>query len=125
MTQTAPGAWIFLAWLVGSVVVVADQLGRIVRFRRTLRHATSAPGWLIAQAEEIGRRLSVRVPTIRVVDGLSTPLLWCLGRPMLLVPAELLATLEADRWRAILAHELAHLRRGDPWVEDAPGVGRG
>ena len=62
----------------------------------------------------IGRRLDVRVPAIRVVPGLGTPLLWCLGRPVLLVPDDLLATLDRGRWPAILAHELAHLRRVDP-----------
>jgi beta-lactamase regulating signal transducer with metallopeptidase domain len=112
----APVVWIFAAWLVGSVVVGSDQVGRIVRFRRSLRRATRAPDWLIAEAEGIGRQLSVGVPTIRVVDRLATPLLWCLGRPLLLLPSGLLESLEADRWRGVLAHELAHLRRGDPWV---------
>ena len=43
-------------------------------------------------------------------------MVWCLGRPVLLVPGDLLKTLERERWPGILAHELAHLRRGDPWV---------
>jgi beta-lactamase regulating signal transducer with metallopeptidase domain len=43
-------------------------------------------------------------------------LLWCLGRPVLLLPAILVQSLEAERWRGILAHELAHLRRCDHWV---------
>ena len=43
-------------------------------------------------------------------------MLWCLGRPKLLLPCHLIKSLEASRWRGILAHELAHLRRGDHWV---------
>ncbi len=35
---------------------------------------------------------------------------------MLLVPDDLLESLDRGRWPAILAHELAHLRRLDPWV---------
>jgi hypothetical protein len=43
-------------------------------------------------------------------------MLWCLGRPKLLVPGRLIKSVEVARWRGILAHELAHLCRGDHWV---------
>ena len=115
-TWPTPGRWLFSAWLAGSALVGVVQVGRIVRFRGRLRHASDAPKWLVGEAEAIGERLSVKVPPIKVVDRLATPVLWCLGRPVLLVPRGLLKTLEAGRWRGILAHELAHLRRGDPWV---------
>ena len=112
----SPVAWLVSAWLVGSVLFGADQVRRIVRFRRRLRGARPAPAWLVDEAEAIGRRMSVALPPIRVVDGLDAPLLWCLGRPVLFVPAGLLESLGPDRWRGVLAHELAHLRRGDHWV---------
>src|SRR4029079_11269614 len=74
------------------------------------------PDVLVEEAEEIGRQLEVRVPELLVVPALGTPMLWCLGRPKLLLPAPLVKTLPLDRWRGILTHELAHLRRGDHWV---------
>ena len=110
------GAWIVVAWLCGSTVIAIHQARRIVRFRRLLIEATPAPEWLIEEAERIGLRLGVRVPAILKVPGLGTPVLWCLGRPVLLVPSTLLKSLEVGRWRSIVAHELAHLRRGDHWV---------
>jgi len=110
------GAWIALAWVCGTVALGVQQGRRVCRFRRLLIDATPAPGWLVEEATQLGRRLAVRVPSILVVPGLGTPVLWCLSRPVLLVPAKLLGTLEADRWRSIVAHELAHLRRGDHWV---------
>ena len=55
-------------------------------------------------------------PELLVVSELGTPMLWCLGRPQLLLPARLVKTLPLDLWRGILTHELAHLRRGDHWV---------
>ena len=75
-----------------------------------------APDDLVEEAERIGRCLGVRAPELLVVPDLGTPLLWCLGRPKLLLPAQLVKTLDLDRWRGILTHELAHLRRGDHWV---------
>ena len=110
------GPWVAAAWLVGSIALGVGQVRRIVRFRRLLRRAEPAPGWLVDEADRVGRRLGVRVPAIRVLSGLTTPLLWCLGRPVLLVPDDLLESLDRGRWPAILAHELAHLRRLDPWV---------
>jgi bla regulator protein BlaR1 len=108
--------WVVAAWLAGSVAIGVGQGRRIARFRRLLRGATPAPGWLVEEAEAIGRRMGVRVPAIRIVGRLGTPLLWCLGRPVLLVPKDVLGSLEAEGRRGVLAHELAHLRRGDPWV---------
>jgi beta-lactamase regulating signal transducer with metallopeptidase domain len=112
----SPGACVVIAWLVGSIALGLVQARGVSRFRRLLLDATPAPDWLTEEAELIGRHLSVRLPTILVVPRLGTPVLWCLGRPVLLVPEKLLQTLETDRWPAIVAHELAHLRRGDHWV---------
>jgi beta-lactamase regulating signal transducer with metallopeptidase domain len=103
-------------WLTLSLAMAAGQMLQIRRFRRRLRGATPAPLGLIEETEHIAARLGVRAPRILVVEGLGTPLLWCLGRTRLLLPAALVETLKQDRWPAILTHELAHLRRGDHWV---------
>ena len=103
-------------WLVISVMLGIGQAMRIIRFRWLLRRAVPAPDDLVEEAEQIGRRLGVPVPELLVVPDLGTPLLWCLGRPQLLLPGRLVKTLPFDRWRGILTHELAHLRRGDHWV---------
>jgi beta-lactamase regulating signal transducer with metallopeptidase domain len=108
--------WLVSGWLVISVILGVGQASRIIRFRRRLRGAVPAPDDLVDEAERIGRRLGVAVPELLVVPDLGTPLLWCLGRPQLLLPARLVKTLAFDRWPGILTHELAHLRRGDQWV---------
>ena len=94
----------------------AGQAWRIRRFCRRLRLAIPAPDDLVAEAERIAGSIGVRAPELLVVPELGTPMLWCLGRPRLLLPAPLIKTLDRDRWRGILVHELAHLRRGDHWV---------
>jgi beta-lactamase regulating signal transducer with metallopeptidase domain len=112
----APVQWLASAWLAVSVVLGGAQAIRIVRFRRLLEAAIPAPDELIDEANLISLRLGVSMPELLVVPDLGTPLLWCLGRPRLLVPARLVKTLSLDRWRGIITHELAHLRRGDHWV---------
>ncbi len=105
-----------IAWLIVSVAIALGQAVRIVRFRRRLRGALAAPDFLIDEADRIGHWLGVAVPELRLVEDLGTPMLWCLGRPQLLLPTRLVKTLPIERWRGILTHELAHLRRGDHWV---------
>ncbi len=104
------------AWLLGSLFLAVGQAIRIVRFRRRLCAAVPAPDQLVSELERIGDRLDTRAPEILVLAELSTPMLWCWGRSRLLLPARLVKSLPLDRWRGVLTHELAHLRRGDQWV---------
>jgi BlaR1 peptidase M56 len=70
----------------------------------------------VNELEWISEQLGTRAPEVLVLPDLGTPMLWCLGRPRLLLPARLVKSLPLDRWRGILMHELAHLRRRDHWV---------
>jgi bla regulator protein BlaR1 len=119
------GHRVFEVWVVASTAVALWQIRRVVRFRRRIRWAVPAPGWLVDEAERIGMRLGVHAPEILVVSGPASPMLWFLGRTKLLVPGQLVETLGTAGWQGILAHELAHVRRRDHWVrrlELASGV---
>ena len=104
------------AWLAGSVVVVARRGVKVARFHRVVAGAPEAPGWLVEESRAIGERVGVRSPGVVATPRVATPLLWCLGRPVLVLPDALIRRLGVDRWPGILAHELAHLARGDHWV---------
>jgi hypothetical protein len=103
-------------WLIVTLFLSIGQLIRIIGFRRRVCAAIPAPDLLVQEAERISRRLGVRAPELLAIAGLGTPVLWCLGRPRLLLPERLTKTLGLDRWQGILTHELAHLRRHDHWV---------
>jgi beta-lactamase regulating signal transducer with metallopeptidase domain len=103
-------------WLFLTVLLAVGQALRVSQFRRRLQAAVPAPEFLVDEAERIGRGLGIRLPELLIVPDLHTPLVWCLNRPKLLLPAILVKTLDLDSWRGILIHELAHLRRGDHWV---------
>jgi hypothetical protein len=45
-----------------------------------------------------------------------SPLIWCGRKPRLILPIELWTQLDKHGRKAILAHELAHLKRRDHWV---------
>ncbi len=117
------GQLLALIWAFGTFVFGARQLLKILSFELRLRNAYSAPEWLEAEAQAVGERLGVRVPEIVAIEGKGTPLVWCLGEPKLVVPEDLLKSLDASSWRGILAHELAHIKRKDHWIRRAELVG--
>ena len=57
---------------------------------------------------------------LKISVNATTPSVCGLIRPVILVPWKLTSTLGASRLRTILMHELAHIKRGDLWVNLAP-----
>jgi bla regulator protein blaR1 len=108
-------------WLAGTAYVLLRSAGRIARFRRALRDAVPASDVIQQQTAELAGRMGLaKCPDVRVVPGRVSPALWMpglfAGRAQLVLPAGLLPLLDPGQRAAVLAHELAHLRRGDPWV---------
>ena len=109
---------ILIVWLSGSVAWWTMAGVRLLRFHRLLREANAAPDSVQHQGRRLAGLLGVRrCPPILLVAAPLSPMLWALGfSPRLLVPADLWARLSAEQRDTLLAHELAHLRRGDHWV---------
>jgi beta-lactamase regulating signal transducer with metallopeptidase domain len=105
-------------WLIGSALWWVLAGVRLARFGRLLRHARPAPAAVHEQATRLAARLGLtRCPGVWFVPAPLSPMLWALaGRPRLLLPAALWDRLGAEQQDTLLAHELAHLRRGDHWV---------
>jgi beta-lactamase regulating signal transducer with metallopeptidase domain/predicted nucleic acid-binding Zn-ribbon protein len=61
-------------------------------------------------------------PELRLVEGLEGPAVAGWWRPVVLMPAALLARMPADLLEALLAHELAHVRRHDYLVNLLQGA---
>ncbi len=103
-------------WVAGGAAVFARMTRDTWRFGRFARHAKKAPDELVAEVAVVANRLGLRPPAVKKLAGLASPVMWCVGRPMLLWPADLDKQVTGDGRRAVIAHELAHLRRRDHWV---------
>lgn len=103
-------------WIAGAGALAAYQLARILRFAGRLRSARPAPAPLTAEVARMAADAGVRPPRVACLPGLGTPMLWCGGRVVLLVPDGLLERLDPARRRCVIAHEIAHLARRDHWV---------
>jgi beta-lactamase regulating signal transducer with metallopeptidase domain len=90
----------------------------IVRGRRLAlmqRKACDAPKHLRDRTESLSRDMQLKVvPQVRLVQRLATPAV-CGGwrRCTILLPRHLIEVFDDDQWSCILAHELAHVVRGD------------
>ena len=105
-------------WGVGIVVCASGRVYRILSFRRLLRSGEAASPEVLGMAAGIAKRLGLRrIPEIRMMPVCMSPLVWSLGgRPRVILPAALFERLDGAAREAILAHELAHVRRKDHWV---------
>jgi beta-lactamase regulating signal transducer with metallopeptidase domain len=103
-------------WLAGGVFVAGRELLRAWRIRRLLEHARPAPPELVTVAQGLAGAMNMSLPRLAVLPGLGSPVIWALGPARLLWPAGLEEGLPSEGLRAVLTHELAHLRRRDHWV---------
>ena len=107
-------AWPLAVWAAGSVAVLAWGLTGCASLWWMGRKAEriADPVWVEA-ARAAARRLGIRRAVTLLRGGpAAMPLTWGVLRPRLLLPEE------ADQWpedrrRAVLLHELAHVRRRD------------
>jgi beta-lactamase regulating signal transducer with metallopeptidase domain len=104
-------------WAVGFVVLLGRlclALGYCFRLRRSQQ---PLPPHLAQLAETIKRRLNI---THNVVVAASREIAQAIAtgiiRPMVLIPAAWVSALPPTAIEAVLAHELAHIRRWDLWV---------
>ncbi|HUP20568.1 MAG TPA: M56 family metallopeptidase [Gemmatimonadota bacterium] len=105
---------LFTLWLIGAAAVVGTTM--VGRSRVSWLARTSVPldgGAWPALASSLGDRLRLpRRVAIRRSDRVTTPMMWGILRPVILLPAE------ADGWpermrRDVLLHELVHVKRND------------
>jgi beta-lactamase regulating signal transducer with metallopeptidase domain len=106
--------WILPLWAVG-VGLFAIRLALAWRHVMLLRRAAeAAEGAVREAASSLAQRMSVARPVRVLVSALAEgPSVVGWLRPAILMPAAALAGLDATQLQAILAHELAHIRRHD------------
>jgi hypothetical protein len=106
--------WAVGLWLAGVMVLSVRLLGGWLAVQRW-RHRLTRPaaGWS-GVAARLCRHLGVR-RRVRVLESALVPVPAVIGwlRPVVLLPASALTGLPPRQLEALLAHELAHVRRHD------------
>lgn len=102
-------------WFLGCLILLVRWWLQHHRFAISLRTQGKECKALFADMiEPIMKKLGMaRTPEFRVISGNFNPGVWGVGRPVLVLPGNILQKLEAGEVEAILAHELVHLRQWD------------
>lgn len=124
MDGAAALPWLVAGWAAGVLVLSLRMAGGLWWIHRLRMHAWADPdGPWQAAADRLAAAVGLRgaIP-VRLTDGTTTPLAIGWWRPMVLLPAALAARMPAPLLEALIAHELAHIRRHDYLVNLLQGV---
>ncbi|MEW7847777.1 M56 family metallopeptidase [Massilia aurea] len=105
--------WIVVTWGVCAVVLALRMIAGLLWLQRAAAVEGRDPVWqarLDRMALDIGIARKVR---LRIVAQLTSPVTFGCWRPVVLVPASLVSGMPLHLLEALLAHELAHIRRHD------------
>lgn len=105
-----------LAWALGAGAMLVWFAIGFGRARRRLRTFAAVPAWLRDEVHALATQLGVAVPDLRDDPQAPSPYVWSFGRTCLVLPVRILAGTQPRGRKAVLAHELAHLRRNDHWL---------
>jgi len=113
-TVTIP-ALLLAAWGIGTVCWSVLAVRRIHGFSTLIKHTQVAPRAIQAEIDALAAEIGLRcAPVLRVTRRRIAPLVWAFSRrSTILLPEELVELLSPDERRALLLHELTHLRRRD------------
>jgi Zn-dependent protease with chaperone function len=112
--QSSALPWIFGLWLAGVALLSIYHLGGFLQTRRLKRSGHRLGGDLESTVRSLARRLGI-ARAVKLLESAAVPVPVVIGwlRPVILVPASALAGLSPHQLEAVLAHELAHVRRHD------------
>ncbi|WP_312437911.1 M56 family metallopeptidase, partial [Janthinobacterium sp.] len=110
-------AWmptLVLAWSAGVVLMSLRLLLGLAWVARLRRQAVAAPAVWQQRLDALALRMALRSPVpLRLHAALASPVTVGFFRPLVLLPASLLSGMPVSLLEALLAHELAHVRRRD------------
>jgi beta-lactamase regulating signal transducer with metallopeptidase domain len=108
-----PLVWVARAWLLLTVLATLHALARLWRLGQLLERARPAPEADSILALRVARRAGLPPPRLLLSDEVSVPFAASLWRPAVVVPVGLRERLSDEAFQCVLAHEVAHLARGD------------
>jgi beta-lactamase regulating signal transducer with metallopeptidase domain len=117
-----PGG-IFLAYLAGVAFMLLFFARRALFVRRLMLRATRASREMYDLLDECRRCAGLEKSVeLKICADTASPAVCGLFKPAVLIPHSLMTTLSPDQLRAVLLHELMHIKRGDHWINLAQTV---
>ncbi len=121
VTSTPVITWqgiVFLVWFAVVMVMGVVLLQRAILAGRFVRQTKKANGLMNDLLVYCCKcmRVNKRKVRLKITSNGTSPAVCGLFRPVILVPCNLAPSLGSRHLRAVLLHELAHIKRGDLWM---------
>jgi len=105
--------WIVGTWAVCALVLAARMVLGLLWIERAATRERADPAWQ-ARLERLAGQFGIeRAVRVRIVERLGSPITAGWWRPVVLVPASLVSGMSPHLLEALLAHEMAHIKRHD------------
>jgi len=114
--STQAPRWIVGIWLVGVGLFGLRLLLSWLGVWRLRTQVAAVPQAIAAKTEQLAKVMRVAQPLIRTSQRVTQAIAVGFFKPMILLPASWLTELSPEMLETIIAHELAHIRRRDLWV---------
>ncbi len=118
--SAAPLSWqgtVFILWLVVVSAMGLLLLQRAIFVRGLVAQAKEANELLADTLDSCRERIRVkRKIGLKISAKATSPAVCGLFRPAILVPKNLASSFNKSQLQVVLLHELAHIRRGDLWI---------
>lgn len=111
-----PSRWLpialFAGWLGGAVMLIGAIVIQTIRFSRRLRREGRSLEERTAElVAGCCRERSIRPPATLLTSAVTTPAIFGVFRPRLLLPGDIAMRLTTAQLQSVILHELEHLRR--------------
>ena len=120
MTETAAITWqgaVLVGWMVVVIVMLLLLLQRAMFVLGLIAQAKEASGVMNDTFKFCLNQMGMSGKiSLKISPNATSPAVCGLFRPVILVPQELGPSVGANQLRMVLLHELAHVKRGDLWV---------
>ena len=109
---------LMIVWFIGAITF---WLFVLRKYRKLIRHVSNAAvideGPLRIALEKVAISLNVKKsPELRVTESFTSPLLFGLLCPSIVLPKSFVDEATPAELSAVLTHELIHLKRRDTWI---------
>jgi len=110
--------WIVVIYAAGVALMLTRLIVASIRANRLGAQAVLiTEGPLVEALRTLAQQWSMKVvPALARAEQIVVPKVVGIARPTILLPASAISGLSTDELEMILAHELAHVRRFDMWV---------
>lgn len=108
---------LFAGWVVVVLVLIILLLQRAVFVNGLVKQADEVTGGLNDVIQSCCKHINIKNKIrLKISANAVSPAVCGLFRPVILLPTNLIPNLSKSQIKAVLLHELVHIKRGDLWI---------